>query len=1141
MSRAALIHDVDPARSSARQQSSSSVRVSHPGDSFEVEADRVADTVSRGGRVLGWSLSASGFDGIYRQPDPQPPAPASAGDVTGKLVEAILATPEGKKALHTVTAVATTPAGLVVTGAAAIGVVTAMDRAKKPLPAQAPAIPLDFIKPGLSVKIGYNGPVNKPTDGSITFSFSPKAAEKKPAQVPTEKLRPENAAMAADQQKVRAGSQTPSGLGPVKSAEDRMFEKWQMDKLAAIGNLGKSRATEPVAGSGPTAAAPAEKKLEPAPAPAPTPKAEETKKEEIPVQRKAEPSGPVTTGSTDVDSVLRSQGRPLDRATRREMETRIGYDFSNVRLHTDSGAADSAKSLSAQAYTVGSNVVFAPGRFAPHTSEGRRLLAHELTHVVQQTTSPQRAHPAVRPAPSHVQRFSAMDIPGISWLLGKVRGLKGYKLVCTVFGHDLFDDTQAYERNATTITKGILELFPGGDQIFQKLKDAGKAIETAYNWLADQFTQRKLTVEGIEDVLQRAVAAFKAHPVEGVDDVLKIVQEPINQLIDLAGVVAKKVLDFILEGVISTFGETGQKVWAFLKRAAGVISQIAANPLQFATNLIKAVADGFKNFFKNIWDHLSEGVKTWIYDELDLPTDIQMPKDFTLGSMFRLLLQVLGLTWEHQRANLVKALEPIGGETVVYFFEKSAEIFVRIRKEGFSAIKDMIVQKAGYIFNSFVDNIKSWIAKELIEQGIKLIAELSNPAGELIKIVESIIHTVTFLIEKAKKLAALAETVVNTLSDIVAGNTGPASEKVEKTLANMIPLLLNFVAGQFGLSGIGKSIREIIHKIRDPLDKLIGKILDPLVEAAKKLWESGKATFLAGLEKAKDWWTKPLKFNYGDEEHQLSVEGDGDKSEVFVNSEKTRLRDFLKDHNAGPKQTQRAFELAKQLKWKTGKDDTPGKREAGYNAFMELQKLMDHLKSKYPEMSQVKDQYPVEPNLKAADYAEAFLTPQLITGSPPSESSDPPAWNDLGTLLPPSPPSYVRAHLISQELGGRGEWTNMMPATNAANGLLAKNVEEVLKTETAKKNNTYYYHYKMTAKYKNKTVPLPPTTSPVARSKAAARRLVSLSWTVRDATFDSVDNKFKISGKEAKSSDGSVLPKDIREGSVEANRGFDPT
>jgi hypothetical protein len=131
--------------------------------------------------------------------------------------------------------------------------------------------------------------------------------------------------------------------------------------------------------------------------------------------------------------------------------------------------------------------------------------------------------------------------------------------------------------------------------------------------------------------------------------------------------------------------------------------------------------------------------------------------------------------------------------------------------------------------------------------------------------------------------------------------------------------------------------------------------------------------------------------------------------------------------------------------------------------------------------------------------------------------------------------------LISQELGGRGEWTNMMPATNAANGMLAKNVEEVLKTETAKQKNPYYYHYKMTATYKNKTVPLPPKTSPVARSKAAARRLVSLSWTVKDAIFDTDTSKFKLSGKEAKSADGTVLPKDIREGSVDANRGFDPS
>jgi hypothetical protein len=942
-----------------------------------------------------------------------------------------------------------------------------------------------------------------------------------------------------------------------------MFDKWKLLKLAAIGNFAKPKAAaDPASAAKPAGpavavtpavpaapapskpAAPAEKKLEPAAAI--KPKVEEKKKEEIPVQRKAAPSSSANTGSADVDSVLRSQGRPLDRSTRREMESRIGYDFSNVRVHTDAQAADSARSLSANAYTVGSNVVFAPGHYAPQSSQGRRLLAHELTHVVQQTTSPQRAHPAVRPVPSHVQReWSGMDLPGAKWLIGKVRELRGYKLVCTVLGHDVFDDTQPYVRNAETITQGILELIPGGQGIYEKLKSAGKAIEKAYHWLEAEFVNRKLTPEGIYDVLDRAVHAFSGwHPIDSGEEVMKIVNEPIGQLIDLAGVIGRKVLDLILEGVVATFGETGKKVWAFFQRAGGVISRIAADPLQFGLNLLKAVGEGFKGFFANIWDHLSEGVKTWIYEELDLPKDIKMPEDFTLGSMLRLLLQVLGLTWEHRRPQLVEKLEPIGGETVVYFFEtladKAGDVIKQIKERGFSAIKDMIVKEAGDIFNSLVSGIKNWIATEFIERGVKLIAELSNPAGELIKIVESIIDTVMFVIEKAKQLAALVNTVVNALEDIVNGNTGPAAKKVEETLARSIPLLLRFIAGQFGLSGIGKKISAVIHKIRDPIDQLIGKLLDRIVEKITPLWDKAKDAFTAKMEKIKNWWTKPLKFNYGDEEHEISVEGDGDKPDVIVHSDKTRLRDFLKDHNAGPKQTQRANELAKQLKWKTGKDDTPGKREAGYNAFVELQKLMDHLKSKYPEKSQVKDQYPVEPHLKAGDHAEAFLTPQLITGSPPG-GTDPPAWDDLGVYLPPEPPNYVRAHLISQELGGRGEWTNMMPATNAANGMLAKNVEEVLKTETAKQKNPYYYHYKMTATYKNKTVPLPPKTSPVARSKAAARRLVSLSWTVKDAIFDTDTSKFKLSGKEAKSADGTVLPKDIREGSVDANRGFDPS
>jgi uncharacterized protein DUF4157 len=85
-----------------------------------------------------------------------------------------------------------------------------------------------------------------------------------------------------------------------------------------------------------------------------------------------------------VHQVLRSSGQPLDASTRAFMELRFGHNFSQVRVHTDAQAAESARAVSALAYTVGRRVVFAGGQYAPSTSKGRRLLAHELVHTIQQ-------------------------------------------------------------------------------------------------------------------------------------------------------------------------------------------------------------------------------------------------------------------------------------------------------------------------------------------------------------------------------------------------------------------------------------------------------------------------------------------------------------------------------------------------------------------------------------------------------------------------------------------------------------------------------------------------------------------------------------------------------------------------------------
>ncbi len=117
---------------------------------------------------------------------------------------------------------------------------------------------------------------------------------------------------------------------------------------------------------------------------------EETK---VALQRGEVASAPATAPPS-VDAVVNSQGKPLDASTRGFMERQFGHSFEQVRIHADQQAADSASTVGAMAYTVGSHVAFAAGRHDPASTAGRHLLAHELTHVIQQGYAPPFAEEA---------------------------------------------------------------------------------------------------------------------------------------------------------------------------------------------------------------------------------------------------------------------------------------------------------------------------------------------------------------------------------------------------------------------------------------------------------------------------------------------------------------------------------------------------------------------------------------------------------------------------------------------------------------------------------------------------------------------------------------------------------------------------
>lgn len=107
------------------------------------------------------------------------------------------------------------------------------------------------------------------------------------------------------------------------------------------------------------------------------------------------PTFPSNASTADLNT-LRGTGRPMDRSTRKFMESRLGWDFRHVRIHNDSRAAFLARSVKSRAFTIGHNVIFGKNQYDPGTYQGKRLLAHELAHVMQQSKGQS----------SEIQRFS---------------------------------------------------------------------------------------------------------------------------------------------------------------------------------------------------------------------------------------------------------------------------------------------------------------------------------------------------------------------------------------------------------------------------------------------------------------------------------------------------------------------------------------------------------------------------------------------------------------------------------------------------------------------------------------------------------------------------------------------------------------
>ena len=161
---------------------------------------------------------------------------------------------------------------------------------------------------------------------------------------------------------------------------------------------------------------------------------------------------------------------------------------------------------------------------------------------------------------------------------------------------------------------------------------------------------------------------------------------------------------------------------------------------------------------------------------------------------------MFGLTWENIRTRIVRRI----GIPAMDAVEKGVQIFQVLRTEGVSGLWEMLVAKIGDLQEMVVEKVQDLVTNQVVKAGVSWLLGLLTPAGAFIKACKLIYDIVMFFVNNAARLGEFVTTVLDSVTDIVKGNVGGVAEKIENSLGQMLPLIINFLASVAGLGGIGQ-------------------------------------------------------------------------------------------------------------------------------------------------------------------------------------------------------------------------------------------------------------------------------------------------------------------------------------------------
>lgn len=643
---------------------------------------------------------------------------------------------------------------------------------------------------------------------------------------------------------------------------------------------------------------------------------------------------------------------------------------------------------------------------------------------------------------------------------------RGYYLVTLIIGKDPFTDA-VVPFTMENVIHGFMSLMDGGEEQFAQMKESG-AIDRTTAKLTAAVEKLNMTPESIVQLFTDLWNSFSlndlADPIGAFQRIIDCFGEPIGRLIAFVVEVVKIVVVVILEIMNFPFDLINN----IIAKAMLAFDLIKKDPIGFLKNLLRAIKEGFMQFFENILTHLFNGLKVWFLSEV-VEAGIPIPTDFTVMGVIKWLLAVLDITME----KIWKKLEERIGkpkvdkikrmidtaERVASAVGEAYEFMKDVQERGFMAVMiDKIKEQLSNVWEMVLDAVKGFVMDQIIKKVTVKLLSMLDPTG-IMAVVNSAIalyKAIQTFIKYLRQMLEIVNSFVEGTLQIAQGATKKAADFLEGALASGIPIVIGFLANQVGLN-LSERLKDALELVREKVDKGLTWVIDKLVGLMEKLVSFGKAAVASVL----NWLGLKKEFTAQGESHKIFIKGSESSAQIWIASDEMPFTTLLTDK-------QKEINTIKTASTKSKKQSALDSAKKSYDDIVKIKddlqketdednkkKLQDDLNGKFDEIvphlvilgvgsggKLPPTKVVVGSTGGKASYSEADPLTNIDSKKPERVTVDTDGWATHIMTIAKYSDTYVRLHLLHFNLGGPGNDTgNVTPGRKTENGLMYNQAE----------------------------------------------------------------------------------------------------